>query len=295
VAHALNGCRLKMERAIRHVEVLNLAIERFREGTAHELVRRFDPETDETVWWIEGVTGDPPANWAPLIGDILHNFHSALDHVAWQLAIRKNYGHYLPPETRVTLPIFKRKGHFWRRDRNGRWTRQSGANALLRFPGDARKHVLAVQPYKDGTRSPEHPLWLLHALSNEDKHKTLHVVRSAIVDSDLQIKEFEDLRVEHFTPIQGPIRGPRTEIGRIKLVETGPNPKGEFQPAFAFGEAFGDGVQPFAGRYVGAVLDEITEYMINTVFRVHFGPYFEVDDWSDWQLLPGDPRNERAL
>lgn len=294
MAHALYGCRLKMERAIRHVEVLNLAIDEFREATAYELVQNFDPETGEYIWWIEGVTDDPPIKWAPLIGDILHNFHSALDHVAWQLALRKNYGHDLPADTRVTFPIFKNRGRFWRKRADGRWTGLSGANALLRFPGDAREHVLAVQPYRDGTASPEHPLWLLHALSNEDKHKTLHVVRSAIVDAGLQIKEFQDLRVERFTPIQGRIRG-RTEIGRLLLAETGPNPKGEFQPTFAFGEAFGDGVQPFAGRYVGTVLEEITEYMINTVFRLHFGPYFEVDDWSEWQIVAGDPGNERSL
>ena len=24
------------------------------------------------------------------------------------------------------------------------------------------------------------------------------------------------------------------------------------------------------------------------VFRLYFGPYFEVDDWEDWQLTPGD-------
>ena len=292
--HALNGCRLKLERAIRHVEVLNLAIQGLREPGTDKLIRSFDLQTDEFVWSVD--EPDPPATWATLMGDILHNFHSTLDHLAWQLAIRKNYGHDLPPETRITFPIFKNRGRFWRkRSDNGKWTGLSGANTLLRFPGNARKHVLAVQPYKDGTASPQHPLWLLHALSNEDKHKTLHVVGSAIVDSELQVLEpLQDLQVDHFTPTEGRLRG-LTEIGRLKLTETGPNPKGKLQPGFALAEAFGDRVPGAAGRYIGEVVNEIASYVIDTVFRAHFAPYFKVDDWSDWLVTPGDPRNERSL
>jgi hypothetical protein len=291
VPHALGGCRLKLERAVLHVETLNKAIQRFREPTTHELVRDFDPETEETVWWVEGINDDPPAAWSPLVGDILHNFHSALDHLAWQLALRRNYGHALPAEYRAMFPIFKNKTKFWRKRPDGRWTGLSGANSLLRFPGDARKLVLAVQPYKNGQRSPEHPLWVLHALSNEDKHKTLHVVQSAMVDSALQIDELDDARIEHFMPIQGRIRG-RTEIGRLKIEDTGPNVKVKLQPAFAVGEAFGDEVPFVAGRYIGEVVNEIAKYVIDTVFRAYFAPYFGVDDWDDWRLTPGDPRNK---
>jgi hypothetical protein len=42
-----------------------------------------------------GRHGRPAREVAPLIGDILHSFHSALDHLGWQQAFRKSYGH--PP------------------------------------------------------------------------------------------------------------------------------------------------------------------------------------------------------
>ena len=42
--HALGGCRLKLERAVLHVEELNRAIQRFRGTQAHELIRDFDAE-----------------------------------------------------------------------------------------------------------------------------------------------------------------------------------------------------------------------------------------------------------
>ncbi len=293
MSHALDGCRLKLERAVAHIESLNEAIQRLRQAPPNKPVCELDPQTGEYVWWVEG-TDDPPARWSPVIGDILHNLHSALNHLAWQLAIRKNYGHQLPAESRATFPIFKNRARFWRKRKDGVWTGLSGATSLLRFPGDARQLVLAVQPYKDGQRSPDHPLWILHALSNEDKHKAIHVVRSAIVDSRLRIDELEDARIEHFTPIQGHVRG-RTEIGRMKLVETGPNPNVQLQPAFALAEAFGDGVPVVAGRYIGEVLDEIAKYVISTVFRIYFAPYFEVDDWDEWRVTPGDPKNKNPL
>jgi len=294
VAHALNGCRLKLERAVAHIETLNKAIQRFRETQSHELVRDFDAETGEDVWWIDGIYDDPPVAWSPLVGDILHNLHSALDHLAWQLAIRKNFGHDLPSEYRATFPIFKNRSRFWRKRPDGHWTGLSGAASLLRFPGDARSLVLAVQPYKDGNRAPDHPLWALHQLSNEDKHKTIHVVQSAMVDSALKIDELEDARIEHFTPVQGRIRG-KTEIGRMKLVEIGTNPKAKLQPAFAIAEAFSDGVPIVGGRYIGEVVNELMKAVINDVFRLRFAPYFKVDDWNDWLLTPGDPRNKDSL
>ncbi len=292
--HALGGCRLKLERAVAHIETLNEAIQRFRETQTYELIRDVDVATGEDVWWVDGVVDDPPETWSPLIGDILHNLHSALDHLAWQLAIRKNYGYELARESRATFPIFKNKSRFWRKRPDGRWTGLSGATSLLRFPADSRKLVLAVQPYRDGNRAPHHPLWALHQLSNEDKHKTLHVVRSATVDSALQVDELEDVRIERFTPIQGRVRG-KTEIGRMKLVETGTNPKANLKPTFAIAEAFGNGTPVVEGRHVGEVVDEMTKAVINDVFRLRFAPYFMVDDWEDWRLTAGDPRNEGSL
>jgi hypothetical protein len=293
VPHALGGCRLKLERAVAHLGTLNEEIQRFRRSQSHELIRDFDPQTGEELWWVDGVYSDPPDAWSPLIGDILHNLRSALDHLARQLAIRRNYGHDLPSESRATFPIFKNRGRFWRKRPDGRWTGLSGATSLLRFPGDARKHVLAVQPYKDGNRAPAHPLWALHRLSIEDRHRTLHVVRSAIVDSALQIDEFEDARIERFKPITGQIGG-RAEPGRVKLVANGPNPNTKLKPAFAVAETFGEGVPVVGGRDVGEVVNEIMKAVVNDIFRLRFAPYFEVDDWEDWQLTPGGSNNEKG-
>ena len=108
MTHPWIGASLKMWRAAFHVEMLNAAIERFREPGTYELTSEDDPQTDERVWYAE-IKRDAPNTWAPVIGDLLHNLHSALDHVAWQLAVERNYGHDLPPGTRATFPIFKNR------------------------------------------------------------------------------------------------------------------------------------------------------------------------------------------
>lgn len=282
MTHPLIGASLKMWRAAFHVEMLNAAIERFREPGTYELTSEDDPQTDERVWYAE-IKRDAPNTWAPVIGDLLHNLHSALDHVAWQLAVERNYGHDLPPGTRATFPIFKNRGRFWKRDRKGTgWSAQSGAAALRRFAGDARRLVIEVQPYKDGNRAENHGLWLLHILSNEDKHKTLHVVRSAMVDSDLEVVELVNMRIDHFTPIGGPLRlGRRTEIGRAKVTAIDPAADAycHLKPKFAIGEAFAEGTPLVAGRYVGEVFDLILNAVRIEVFHERFGPYFGISDW----------------
>ncbi len=259
---------------------MNAAIQRFRETEHHAIISEDNPEAQERTWFVE-IGAPAPITWAPVIGDLLHNLHSSLDHLAWQLAVRRNYGYDLPAHTRATFPIFKNRGRFWKRNRDRTsWAAQSGAAALRRFAGDSRQLVLDVQPYKQGNGAENHGLWLLHVLSNEDKHKTLHVVQSAMVDSDLEISDLSDVRIDHFTPVAGPIRpGVRTEIGRAKVTQIGPNPVCELKPKFAIGEAFAEGTPLVANRYVGEVFDRILRAVRIEVFAERFGPYFGIDDW----------------
>lgn len=281
--HELEGCALKLQRALFHIQALNEAIKGFRQSETHGLIREDDPKTGEGVWYLD-VPDHPPVTWSPVVGDILHNLHSTLDHLTWRLAVRANYGHEPDSSTRATFPIFKQRSRFWKKGkRSGKqgWGAATGATALLTLPGDARRLVLAVQPYKNGNRAESHPLWHLHTLSNEDKHKTLHVVQAAIVDYDLEIVKLEDVRIDHFTPRPGSIQG-RTEIGRVGVTQIGPNPKCHLKPKFALAEAFAEGTPLVAGQYVGEVLGDIFEYIQNEVFVRRFAPYFGIPQWAPW-------------
>jgi hypothetical protein len=87
-----------------------------------------------------------------------------------------------------------------------------------------------------------------------------------------------------------------TEIGRLKLTETGPNPKGKLAPSFLFAEAFGERTPLVAGRYIGEVLNRIAQAVINDVFGQRFAPYFGVPTWTETvNQMRQDPSTEYPL
>ncbi len=103
---------------------------------------------------------DPRLN--TLIGELLHDLRSSLDHLAWQLVLHTG-GTPVPDKTNwhilVEAPTTNREGKY--PELNVRGGVSPAARTLLN----------ASQPYQWGPRYREHPLWLLHQLWNIDKHR----------------------------------------------------------------------------------------------------------------------------
>jgi hypothetical protein len=99
---------------------------------------------------------------AILAGETLQAMRSSLDYVAWQLALGRSD---TPPPT-TAFPIFARE-KLYERDK-------------MRFIGgiDPSIHPVfdSLQAYHAGDDATNQPLWVLHRLANDDKHKTPHVV-----------------------------------------------------------------------------------------------------------------------
>lgn len=264
----LEGCALKLARAWEHMNAFQQVTKAHRESGAYRLRRRFDRQASELSWTVES---DPPLplKCSAHIGDALYNMHSALDHLMWRLAERAAAPE--SPEQAITFPIFKNRSKFWRKDRRGAYTRWSGAHRLTLVPEDARALVEELQPYQHGDDGPQRPLWLLHELSNCDKHRTLHIAGSATVDDRLEIRKLKDAEID-FRPRSRPLEG-ETEIGRLTLTATGPNAEIEVHPQFAINEVFDEG-GPAAGQRVAVTLNAIYEYLTIEVFEKRFVPYF---------------------
>ncbi|MCH8090124.1 MAG: hypothetical protein IH955_08960, partial [Chloroflexi bacterium] len=99
------------------------------------------------------------------IGDIAVNLRSALDHIAYQLALQttKDIGIL----KRIYFPIFK--------ERNNR----TFLRCTQHFKPEARKKIDGFQPYNTLGRWPDprrHPLWVMNELARIDKHRYLNVV-----------------------------------------------------------------------------------------------------------------------
>lgn len=233
----LSSARAKLERAKEHVETLrsDVGVEGSDNAVAIPLRQQFELEQGAIVFRIERVI-EIRDYWSLILGDAAHNLRCALDHLAWQLAIRHNNG-IVPTDYShirgVQFPIVIKKND-WPTDRYRKFMEPSDAAKLERF-----------QPFNLGpisrARGDIHPLEALAGfggLDNIDKHRTIHIVSHGLYKGTLGGRHmvFADC---WFVPGPGgmPIwkvtspsdpPNPGDEVLRIDVTPTGPNPKVDF-------------------------------------------------------------------
>lgn len=157
--HPLDGIQEKLNRGKEQLELIfNEADAFMNEGEPYRIVGEFDHER----WaWIERVKVEklPPLRLGVLLGECIHNWRSALDHLVWQLTLLDGGR----PDGRTQFPITKTESQFNRQARK-------------RIPGLSPAHRAVVekaQPYKAADASL-HPLAVLADISNTDKHKIVN-------------------------------------------------------------------------------------------------------------------------
>jgi hypothetical protein len=127
-------------------------------------------------WWTLRLKQKPvPAEISFMIGDILHNLRSTLDHLVWQLTIAN--GHTPPPFplpkksqwANIQFPIIDTPNGFADGARKSLW----GVSE------QSRDHIEKCQPYNHATQPDDvSMLTLLRELSNIDKHRLPNVAVS---------------------------------------------------------------------------------------------------------------------
>ena len=80
IRHPLYGCLLKMRRAGEHFDALQKYIKEFLDSEPYKTIH--EPEWNQYIVRVR-VHKRPPHEWSPIIGDIVHNTRSTLDHLAW--------------------------------------------------------------------------------------------------------------------------------------------------------------------------------------------------------------------
>lgn len=145
---AIDEVVAKHRRARIHFNELTAAVEKFLNGRTHStfLIKHSDTEYSFRVHNVKTV----PEEISLIAGDVIHNARSALDHLAFRLAIKPNH--------RTQFPISKS------RPPNG-----------IRLQGGASDQVTEVlelvQPYGDGINNSL--LRVLHDFDIKDKHQLL--------------------------------------------------------------------------------------------------------------------------
>jgi hypothetical protein len=159
-SHPLDGPRGKLVRAVQVADSLEARCSAYAEENPYRLRCRFEGDVHYAY-----LDGRPPPRYLGLIlGEMIHDLRSALDQVAWQLALS-----HVGPENLedrrvaglITYPISYSPEQFRKN------------KALRYFDGPAVELMEKRQPYHNADSHLVNPLAIVQEWSNDDKHRVL--------------------------------------------------------------------------------------------------------------------------
>lgn len=157
--------RIKIERAKKHINDLDVSCKSFFSSDPYIVETKSDPKTGQHAYHLIGVKDVLPTI-STIVGDILQNLRSALDHMAFQLFKVGPGGRSGGDGRHIYFPIFDDATKY-----------KSGVIGKVKgMRQDAIDAIHAVKPYKGGNEV----LWRLHALNNLDKHRLLITAVSSL-------------------------------------------------------------------------------------------------------------------
>lgn len=174
---SFRGCTAKINRAKQHRNDLEEYIRSTFEDKRNRATLRADLEP-ESGYHIVSIQSVPDLssfqeNVGLMVGDVVHNLRSALDHLAWQLACLNTNGSPSRP-WRVQFVI---------EDDPARFARYCNSDCLAEIDPAHQALIERRQPYQGLHERPDnwsgpyiHQLALLRDLSNEDKHRVLPTI-----------------------------------------------------------------------------------------------------------------------
>jgi hypothetical protein len=155
--HPLDGARLKVVRAEKHLNALQDEIGRYLDTHPYEFPT--EHEGDVVTAKSAVVKTEPPLDLGCIFGDCLTNLRSSLDYIAWELAVRHSPAPVVEGKDIIYFPLAKDATDFG--------TKRRADLARYSIPAPALDLIESVQPYHTGYES----LRLLTTLGNKDKHR----------------------------------------------------------------------------------------------------------------------------
>ena len=217
----------RLRRALHHLECLESVVDAWLEENPCRTWS--EPEADSTkkLLWVEVLKPPPTAELSLIIGDFLHNLRSALDNLAFELALAyKGEPMSKSIEGDSAFPVLRTCS-----DHN-----LKELNRMLRgIDPDAKTVIQGLQPYNRGERRAiNDPLWQLNELSREDKHRLPHVTPFASI-SHLSFRVSGGPGADEIEPITFTVED-RASIARYPAVDqTGAEVDVNLTPTFSVG------------------------------------------------------------
>jgi hypothetical protein len=165
VAHPLDGIREKIKRANEHIRNLDAEITPYLDGADHTLTTtvKYDASKGGLVrdWRFSG--SPLPERFSVIIGEVIHQLRSSLDHLVWQLVIAHSTE---KTSNHLEFPIFREPGKY-----------PTAARRKIKGVSlTAAKRIEGLQPYHATGNIEDHPLLITHNLDIIDKHQLLIIV-----------------------------------------------------------------------------------------------------------------------
>lgn len=274
MAHPLDSARAKLRRAHEKMEELDDAWQQFCSDQPPPIttLKQIDADNKEFRVVI-GDVREPPIDIGIVIGEVAHALRNVLDHLVWELAFVDN-GCRGKGNDNTAFPLCGNPSDFPRRVRTD-------------LGGVSKDHVALIelaQPYHPWYGGGRHPLGLIAALDNDDKHKVVQTTFAMGGPMIIHVRSFRDCRgipgstATGFNPM-----GRHLELGTILLRQpiqiTGPNPDVEVYVNFGLDCALRD-LNPV--RLSFTVAAEFVEGILGL-----FEPAFEAPAVAQWRLREG--------
>jgi len=255
-AMKLPGPRAKLSRGLELRDELDRYIDQMLGPVENRpsLALRVDGATSECVLYVNDVSDLSIlfTRVGILVGDVVHNMRSALDHLVYQLALINTSGNVARPD-RTQFPISDTRDRF----------EHATATDLAEVAPNHRAIIEGFQPYHPTEENTAvgvyfHPLAMLRGLSNTDKHRILTpvLIPSTRFSIDGPVAWLENLVIDYVARhTQGELKVEAMVPGLVLArfhppagtVPAAPQPVGHASPTLAFED----------GRPVVDVLDKI--------------------------------------
>lgn len=198
----------------------------------------------------------PPHSLSLVVGDCVHNMRSALDNLAYQLAVSHKQTLSDSEAQRSEFPIFNRRSEFHRLTKKGTPAPGSGLRKIESIDPAAQAIIESVQPYNGGDWLF---LMLLHELDRIDKHRRLILSAAASATITVSAQQFPGFTLH----APGPVEDGDELIG-VPFDPNGPQPQP--QGTATFQVAFGPGQGPGERGWVLYCLRTIDRLIRERVF-----------------------------
>jgi hypothetical protein len=235
----LLGVKAKLARANEHMKTLDKQWGTFGETETYTCESKEGPEPNH--WNCYFIERPVPIEFSVILGDVLHNLRSTLDHLVGYFVER----HGGTVERHHAFPIHDCETTYEGLV-NQRRRKRDGAGPLDGIPAGSPERALIQesQPYHRGDEARSHPLAVLNNMVNIDKHRAIHVVAAypqATDALDLLAWPADAELIDHTSIWQPgePLKG-RTHIASLRFSDAHPadevGMKANLPLAIAFGE-----------------------------------------------------------